>query len=237
MSLVIDAADPAALAAFWSGQLDWPIVHSDPDEVDVLAPESDGCGVELVFVPVPDAKTGPNRIHLDLRSGSDDDQAALVARAHGLGGTTIDIGQRRVPWVVLADPEGNELCVREPSRHYTDTGAIAAILVDAADPSGLADFWVQATGWERHDNAEGCVSLRAPGGRGPWLEFWPQLEEKAGKNRLHLDVAPPADGTVAVEVDRLAELGAETVDIGQGDVSWTVLVDPEGNEFCILSPR
>ena len=60
---------------------------------------------------------------------------------------------------------------------------------------------------------------------------------KRGKNRLHLDLAPYPDGDRATEVARLIALGARSVDIGQGDVPWAVLADPDGNEFCVLGPQ
>ena len=63
------------------------------------------------------------------------------------------------------------------------------------------------------------------------------MAPKLGKNRLHLDVAPPADGDQQAEVERLISLGAKRIDIGQGDVSWEVMADPDGNEFCVLTPR
>ena len=68
-------------------------------------------GFDLAFVPVPEPKTGQNRVHLDLASASAEDQAAIVDRLLGLGARHVDIGQGEVPWVVLADPEGNEFCV------------------------------------------------------------------------------------------------------------------------------
>jgi hypothetical protein len=60
---------------------------------------------------------------------------------------------------------------------------------------------------------------------------------KFGKNRLHLDIAPPAGGSQSAEVDRLLALGATHIDIGQGDVDWVVMADPDGNEFCVLTPQ
>ena len=60
---------------------------------------------------------------------------------------------------------------------------------------------------------------------------------KTGKNRLHLDIAPRAHVSQHDEVDRLIELGATLVDVGQGDVSWVVMADPDDNEFCVLTPR
>jgi len=60
---------------------------------------------------------------------------------------------------------------------------------------------------------------------------------KPTKNRLHFDIAPPADGDQLAEDDRLVSLGAKHIDIGQGDVPWIVMADPDGNEFCVLTPR
>ncbi len=65
----------------------------------------------------------------------------------------------------------------------------------------------------------------------------PPVREKTGKNRLHLDLAPPPDGDQQAEVERLVALGATRLDIGQGEVSWVVMADPDGNEFCVLTPR
>ena len=57
------------------------------------------------------------------------------------------------------------------------------------------------------------------------------------KNRLYGDLAPPGQGEQQAEVDRLVAWGATLIDIGQGDVDWVVLADPDGNEFCVLTPR
>jgi hypothetical protein len=74
----------------------------------------DGLGLPLVFVPVPDPKTGPNRVHLDLASASPAAQAAQVERLLARGAAVADVGQGDVSWTVMADPEGNELCVLSP---------------------------------------------------------------------------------------------------------------------------
>lgn len=110
-TLGFDAADPVALARFWSGLLGWDTDEPDDDgEVVVSPPAGSPPGtLALLFVPVPEGKTAKNRLHLDLRP---DDQAAAVARAEALGAHRIDIGQGEdVSWVVLADPEGNEFCI------------------------------------------------------------------------------------------------------------------------------
>ena len=76
--------------------------------------------------------------------------------------------------------------------------------------------------------------VRAPDGTGPFITWGPPVRSKSAKNRLHLDIAPE-HGEQQAEVDRLLSLGATRIDIGQGDVDWTVMADPDGNEFCVLS--
>ncbi|MBP2472417.1 putative enzyme related to lactoylglutathione lyase [Crossiella equi] len=231
--LVFDTADLVAQAEFWSALLGWRHTYTDAEEA-VVEPPSDG-PLELVFVPVQDPKTAKNRIHLDLSSTSPDDQAAVVARAESLGAQRISVGQAEVPWVVLADPEGNEFCVLEPRAEYASTGALAAIVVDTADVAASARFWAAAAGWDIVRQEE-FASLRHPSGSGPWLEFLP-AGPRTVKNRLHLDVRPHAGDVQAEEVARLRALGARTADVGQGEVTWVVLADPDGGEFCVLSPR
>ncbi len=235
--LVIDARDPAALARWWADALGWAVTAEEPDEVVVEPPGPDG--LPLVFVPVPEPKTGKNRVHLDLRSASAEDQAAQVDRLTGLGARPADIGQGPgLPWVVLADPEGNEFCVLDPREQYAGTGPVAAVVVDAADPEGLARFWSEATGWPVVRTGASFASLRPDPARGPFIELIGVDEPKRVKDRLHLDVAPYAGDDPAAEVARLRAAGASPADVGQGpEVTWVVLADPEGNEFCVLSPR
>ena len=111
-------------------------------------------------------------------------------------------------------------------------------MVDTPDPAGLASFWEAATGWiAEAADLFGKVTLRPPGGDGPHLELLPTGDPKVAKNRVHLDVAPYSSDHHDTEVARLRAVGASDVDVGQGERSWTVLADPQGNEFCVLSPR
>ena len=114
---------------------------------------------------------------------------------------------------------------------------IQAVAVDATDPAALADFWAAALGWRRtYDTVEEVV-LEPPAGSkedgvSPDIVILRVPEAKSVKNRLHLDLRPK-DQTA--EVTRLEGLGATRVDVGQGpDVTWVVLADPQGNEFCVL---
>ena len=81
------------------------------------------------------------------------------------------------------------------------------------------------------------VEIAPPDGSASNLLFLKVPELKTAKNRIHLDVRPPNGSNQAAELERLLSLGATRVDIGQGDVPWHVLADPEGNEFCLLRAR
>jgi hypothetical protein len=120
------------------------------------------------------------------------------------------------------------------------------VVVDSHDPRGLAAFWCQVLDYriideEDYDNGSvieiGTEGLTAEqvvrGPVPPTIVFITVPEGKTVKNRLHIDVTP-IDRDPPEEVERLLALGASRVDIGQGDVSWTVMADPEGNEFCVL---
>jgi len=108
------------------------------------------------------------------------------------------------------------------------------ITVDAKDAVRLGAWWKEALGWVTVNADPGEYEIRpTPDGR-PGLLFLPVPEGKAGKNRLHLDFRP--DDRDA-EVQRLIDLGATLADVGQGEQTWVVLADPEGNEFCVLRSR
>jgi hypothetical protein len=118
-------------------------------------------------------------------------------------------------------------------------------VIDCADPAGLARFWCSVLGYEVKDEGDGVVTIGSPlvpegknrpGPVPPTLTFARVPEGKTVKNRLHIDVNP-TDREQDEEVRRLIDLGARHVDIGQGEVSWVVLADPEGNEFCVLASR
>ena len=110
------------------------------------------------------------------------------------------------------------------------------LIVDCADPERLAAFWMAVLNWQPTGRYDGAVEIADPSGSVPSVTFVPVSEPKAVKNRLHIDVNP-IGCEQDEEVERLIGLGACPVDIGQGERSWVVLADPEGNEFCVLQSR
>jgi hypothetical protein len=114
---------------------------------------------------------------------------------------------------------------------------VAQWTLDVNDVEAEAAFWSAALGYRIHRSRSGSLHLRPPdGGTGPTVWLQPVTEPRQAKNRLHLDFGaadPPA------EVERLLSLGARPCDVGQtGSEGFTVLADPEGNEFCVFTePR
>ncbi len=109
------------------------------------------------------------------------------------------------------------------------------VIIHAADPVSLGQWWAEALEWVVVNDDRNEFEIQRTPGELPGIMFEPVSGAKQAKNRLHLDFRPDEDQ--ATHVQRLIELGARPIDIGQGDVSWVVLADPEGNEFCILAPE
>ncbi len=111
------------------------------------------------------------------------------------------------------------------------------IVVDAHDLPGLARFWTQALGWQVLSERENEIVIGTDQNAPVGMCFMPVTDAKTVKNRVHLDLTSSAADRDQ-EIDRLLALGARRVDIGQtGAESWTVLADPEGNEFCVVRPK
>jgi predicted enzyme related to lactoylglutathione lyase len=111
------------------------------------------------------------------------------------------------------------------------------IVVDARDLPALARFWTQALGWKILSERPAEIVIGTDENAPVGICFMPVTEPKAIKNRLHLDLTSGPEDREQ-EIERLLALGARRVDIGQaGTESWTVLADPEGNEFCVVRPK
>jgi predicted enzyme related to lactoylglutathione lyase len=235
VNVCFDANDPRGLARFWAAALSWDIDEDEPGVITLVP--TDGTGIDLDFVAVPEPKAGKNRIHLDLTTTSLEDQEETVRRLIELGGRHVDVGQGPdEPHVVLADPEGNELCVIEPTNNFlAGCPRLGSITCDGTPAVG--SFWSEVLGWPLVWDQDDETAIRAPDDTGPFVTWGPPVLPKTGKNRLHLDVAPPAGEDQEAEVERLVALGARRIDIGQGDVPWVVMADPDDNEFCVLTPR
>src|SRR4051794_30445974 len=116
---------------------------------------------------------------------------------------------------------------------------LVQINMKAADDCALGGFWAQVLGWEVSSEAPGVTNLEPEGFVYPdpvavCIDLVASPEPKTVKNRVHVDLASTSAAHQAELVARLTDLGATLADVGQGDVPWTVMADPEGNEFCVL---
>ncbi|MDQ3165221.1 MAG: hypothetical protein M3Q17_03505 [Actinomycetota bacterium] len=211
--LCIDAVDADRLGRFWATGL-----GLRPDSRRGLAhlvgpSEQHGLWVNTV----PEAKTVKHRVHLDVHARS-------VAEYERLGATVLDAESFR--WTVMADPEGGEFCVfvRDEVPDYR----LYEVGVDAVDSSAIAHWWGQVFDAPVvHDERGFSWVHRIKGMPFESLDFAPVAEPKTAKNRIHWDVQAAADALVAA--------GARVLRARDDEIGWTVMADPEGNEFCAFS--
>lgn len=230
-NIVWDARDPRRLGTFWSAALNAVTLTAQPDLYEARMDLGDGLFLDLCFPRVEDRSTSRARLGLEL--SGDDPKTPRVEWLLSLGAERVDTGGDTVHGVVLADPEGNAFRVTQDRDTACETGRVATLALDSADPGRDAAFWAEVGGWTPAEGAA-TASLRHPYRRGPVLEFRAESEPKQGKNGMHLDVRAAADdGDLA---ERAIELGAGRIDRAEG-LPWEVFRDPSGNEFCILAPR
>ncbi|MBA2640997.1 MAG: VOC family protein [Nocardioidaceae bacterium] len=194
-----------------------------------LLPGSD-TQVGLRFVASGAEKVGPNRVHLHLTSTTPAGQQDTVTAALELGAGHLDVGQRpEEGHVVLADPEGNEFCVIEPSSSFlAGCGFLGELACDGTRQVGL--FWAEALGWPLVWDEDEETAVQSPHGGTKVAWGGPPQAPKHGRNRQRFDLTL-ADGDLAAEIDRLVTLGATRLgSAGDGAVE---LADPDGNEFCL----
>ena len=143
----LQARDPQRTGEFWAGALGLSGGGVSADGVWEGRLDLGTFSLGFAIDPVPDPPAPGWRLHLDLLGGAD--QQEVVERLLALGATHADIGQGDVPWVVLADPDGNAFCVMEERAAYRDTGPIAALPLDSANPERDAGLYAALTGWVR----------------------------------------------------------------------------------------
>ncbi|HET9647468.1 MAG TPA: VOC family protein [Microlunatus sp.] len=210
--LCVDVVDAGRMAEFWSEVLGLPI---EERHGNVLL--RDGVEEHTIWLNVVgEARTVKQRVHLDVNTDA-------VSRLVDSGATVLDTS---LPWTVLTDPEGGELCafVRAPEA-LTDY-RLYEVVVDAAHPEAIAGWWARVFGLElQHEDEEWWVG---PGAGLPWeLVFGAVPEPKTVKNRIHWDVWG--------DTDTLLASGATLQRRRDDEINWDVLADPEGNEFCVFA--
>ncbi|MCA1784078.1 MAG: VOC family protein [Dermatophilaceae bacterium] len=232
-NVVFDAANPQALGRFCESALGCERLSDEADGFETRLRVPDGPVLDLCFQRVPKRPVEPPRLHLDLRGG--EEQQQVVEHLLSLGASRADIGQGDVPWVVLADPEGNPFCVMEHRPEYAAAaGPVAALPLDVADPAREREFWAWLSGWVPVEGA-GLLSLQHSSRRGPLLELCQEARPKGStKNRMHLDIRLEPGDDVDKVASEIAHRGGRERHPDWGDLPWRVFTDPSGNEFCLL---
>jgi hypothetical protein len=224
-AVTFDVTDAAVVAAFWAGLLDREVLV---EPGGALVP-GDQTQIGLRFVTSGTAQVGARRLHLHLTSTSLDNQQRTVEKALRLGGRHHDVGQAPEDrFVVLADPEGNELCVIEPGNKFlSGTGFLGEVTCDGTRDVGL--FWRDALGWPLvwDENEETAVQSPLGGTKIAW--GGPPVEPRHGRNRQRFDLVT-AD--VSAEAERLVALGATRLTELEDGVE---LADVDGNEFGLYA--
>ena len=151
------------------------------------------------------------------------------------------IDTRRGPALGATGERQESTVPRHAVRRAVHTGDMPVrlhhVVIDAHDLPGLARFWTQALGWKVLSERENEIVIGTDENAPVGICFMPVTDPKTVKNRVHLDLTSSAADRDQ-EIDRLVSLGARRADIGQtGQESWTVLADPEGNEFCVVRSK
>src|SRR6478672_8653016 len=186
LELSFDARDPARVARFWAILLGR---RTGADGVTVLPRED--TDLQIRFVATQEEKSGPNQIHLHLTSTSPEDQRSTVANVLDLGGRHLDVGQTPDEGhVVLADPEGNELCVIEPDNSFlAGCGFLGELACDGSQQVG--HFWSAALGWPLVWDQDEETAIQSPAGGAKIAWGGPPVRPRSGRNRMHFHLAAP----------------------------------------------
>src|SRR6478609_3639420 len=209
--LSIDAVEPLRLGPFWAAALGLEVVRSDEDMVQLSGPTPQS---DVWLARVPEPVTVKQRVHLDVHVSDVDDLLRL-------GATPLDV--ESFSWKVLRDPEGGELCAFP--REVVRDRRLYEIVVDAHDTRAQAAWWAEVLGGRLEPDGDGESVEAIPGAPFEFLVFEPVPEHKQVKNRIHWDV-------LTADVGLLTAHGAQLLREPDDEVIWTVLADPEGNEFC-----
>ena len=227
-ALSVDVHDPARAARFWTDILGREAV-AVPD--GVLVPGSQ-TQLGLRFTPSSAQKAGRDRMHLHLNSTDLDDQRRTVETALRLGASHLDVGQLpEERHVVLADPEGYELCVIEPDTPYlAGCGFLAELTCEGTRDVGF--FWSEALGWPVVWDRGPQTAIQSPHG-GTKVSWDGPPSPRRGRNRQRFDLTV-VDGDLADEAARLTAIGATP--LGSPTDGTAELADPDGNEFLLRVP-
>ena len=236
VALAFDSVAPRELARFWAHALRWNVREADGGGVE-LEP-TDATSFRLLFRPFAEGagdKVAKNPIHFDLPTTSLEEQRDTVAELLAIGARHIDVGQTPDDThVVLADPEGNELCIIEPDNDFlASCPRLGAVNADGT--RALGHFFSQALGWPLVWDQDEETAIQSPDGTGPKITWsGPPLMPKSSKERIHFHVSPAPGTSAEAALEHLHALGATRRDVGHSCPGAVALADVDGNELCLV---
>jgi hypothetical protein len=221
LCLCVDATDGRRLGSWWADVLDLQWTPRGPDSPAVGEAHGPKPGQRILFLEVPEPKTAKHRVHLDIYTRS-------LADLEALGARVVEPQREGWRWTIMADPEDGEFCAF--LRDELPPDRLHGLVVDSADPPAIAQWWAEVYDAPiDHHNGDWSTVEKIPGMPIETFDFVRVPEPKTVKNRIHWDVT-------ARDVDALVARGAHVLRRPDDEISWTVLADPEGNEFCAFDP-
>ena len=215
--LCLDAVDPTQLGQWWAQLLGLEWQQREHGEGAAVGRTP---GHTIWICRVPEVKTVKQRVHLDIYTRS-------LADLEAMGSVVVEPQRDGWGWTVMADPEGGEYCAF--IRDDLPQDRLHGLVVDCANPVAIAQWWAGVYDADVSHDARGFSTVEhVPGMPILTMDFVAVPEPKTVKNRIHWDVTAPA-------VDALVEAGATVLRRPDHEVRWTVMADPDGNEFCAFS--
>jgi hypothetical protein len=211
----IDAADAARIGEFWAVALRLDLHHQDNGDAYLTGPTK----AHTIWINrVPEPRSVKHRLHIDVHGSS-------IHELEAIGATVVDADT--FPWTVMRDPEGGEFClfIRETPPAY----CLHELVVDCVDHGMISRWWERLIGGDRVDDERGFAYLEhIPNVPFDGISFVPVPEPKSTKNRIHIDVTTD-------DLHAVVAAGAAVLRRQDDEISWTVMADPEGNEFCVFT--
>jgi hypothetical protein len=222
LCVCVDSADATRIGPWWADRLalDWqPHGQGSPARGEAGGPSP---GQRILFLDVPEPKATKNRVHLDI-------YVRTLAELEAAGAVVVEPQQPGWRWTVMADPEGGEFCAF--LRDVLPAERLHGLVVDSVNATEIARWWAEVYGADLdHHKGGGWSTVEHIAGMPiDTFDFVPVPEPKTVKNRIHWDVTAP-------DVDALVAHGATVLRRPDEEIGWTVLADPEGNEFCAFEP-
>jgi hypothetical protein len=216
-ALCMDASDQTRLAGFWASVLGLSPEDAGDGSLRLVGDTEDR---QVWINAVPEPKSVKHRVHLDVEVGDLDG-------IRELGATVVRPPVDDRTWWVMTDVNGGEFCAFVRDGRPSLPGRLYEVNVDSADPLAQSDWWGHVFGLDRDAEPHERVSALEGAGKLPfdYLCFVSVPEPKKAKNRVHWDVDTP-------DVSALVITGAQVLRAPDNEISWHVLADPEGNEFC-----